>query len=79
MSLAPKDLRPKVAPDVHEAVTRLAEIDGMKINEFAGQIIEDYVRRRVHAAHRDIEAARGLGISGQSRELPGIAPSRLYR
>ena len=71
MSIERKDVRFKIAPDMHQALTVLAEIAQVDIGEFCEQIVQREVVRRVHDATVIAERTSRLGINGISRESPG--------
>lgn len=71
MSLERKDVRFKLSPDMHAALTVLAETAQVDIGEFVEMVIEREVVRRVHDAHRIQERTARLGITGIARESRG--------
>ena len=73
MSLDRKDVRFKIAPEMHTALSVLAEISQVDIGEFCEMIIQREVVRRVHEASVIAEKTSRLGITGQSRESSGGA------
>lgn len=73
MSLDRKDVRFKMAPDVHNALSVLAEISQVDIGELCEQIVAKEVVRRVHEANVISDRTARLGITGSSRELPGTS------
>lgn len=75
MSLERKDVRFKLAADVHGALTVLSECAQVDIGEFVEMIIQREVMRRVHEASVIAERAARLGITGSVRESAGIAGS----
>ncbi len=75
MSLDRKDVRFKMAPDLHQALTVLAECAQVDIGEFVELIVQREVVRRVHEASVIADRTARLGISGSGRESPGIAGS----
>jgi hypothetical protein len=72
VSLERKDVRFKVAPEVHQALTVLAECAQVDIGEFVEQVVQREVVRRVHEASVIAERTARLGITGNARELPGV-------
>lgn len=72
MSLERKDVRFKMDADLHNALTVLAECAGLDIGVLAEQVVVAEVRRRVHEASVIAERTARLGISGKSRDLPGV-------
>lgn len=73
MSLERKDVRFKIAPELHQALTVLAEVAQLDIGEFCEAIVQNEVVRRVHAATIVAERTARLGITGSNRELPGTS------
>lgn len=68
MTLARKDVRHKIDPDLHAAFERLCRKDGLEI----GQAVEVLIRREVVRRHAEMESAREvfdeLGLAGKIRE-----------
>jgi hypothetical protein len=64
MSLERKDVRFKLAPELHQALSVLAEVAQMDIGEFVEDIVEHEVRKQVHGATVIAERTARLGISG---------------
>lgn len=73
MSLERKDVRFKLHPDMHQALTVLAETAEVDIGEFCEMLIQREVVRRVHEASLIHERTARLGISGIGRESSGGA------
>jgi hypothetical protein len=73
VSLERKDVRFKLAPDMHQALTVLAEIAQVDIGEFVELVVQREVLKRVHDATVIAERTARLGINGNSRESPGAA------
>ncbi len=71
MSIERKDVRFKLAPDLHQALTVLAEIGQVDIGEFCELIVQREIVRRVHEATVISERTARLGINGISRESQG--------
>lgn len=67
MALERKDVRFKIDPDMHAALTALAEIAGKDLGEMCEQIVCGEVEKRLHAATVLVERTKRLGISGQRR------------
>lgn len=72
MSLERKDVRFKLDPDLHQALTVLAECAGCDIGVLVEQVVVGEVRRRVHEASVIAERTARLGFSGSGRDLPGV-------
>jgi hypothetical protein len=73
MSLERKDIRAKLDPDMHRALTVIADAEHADIGEFIERELVRIIRDRVHAATVIAEETAGLGILGKQRELPGIS------
>lgn len=71
MSLERKDVRFKMAPDMHAALGVLAELAHVDIGEFCEQIVQQEVMRRVHEATLISQRTERLGITGIRRESVG--------
>jgi hypothetical protein len=72
VSLERKDIRAKLDPDMHRALTVIADAEHVDIGEFVERELVRIIRDRVHAATVIAEETAGLGILGKQRELPGI-------
>jgi hypothetical protein len=72
MSLERKDVRFKMAPEVHQALSVLAEISQVDIGEFCELLIQREVVRRVHEANVISDRTARLGITGKSQEQQGV-------
>lgn len=68
MSLDRKDVRAKLAPEMHQALTVICEVDGVDIGEFIERELVRIIRQRLHDASVLAEQTRNLGISGKARE-----------
>jgi hypothetical protein len=75
MSLERKDVRFKVAAEMHQALTVLAEVSQVDIGEFVETLVVREVAKRVHEASVIHERTARLGIAGNVREFPG-APGK---
>lgn len=71
MSIERKDVRFKLTPEMHQALTVLAEIGDVDIGEFVEGVVVREVLRRVHEASVIAERTARLGISGKNREGAG--------
>lgn len=71
MSLERKDVRFKLDPDTHQALSVLAEVSHVDIGEFVEAVVAREVARRVHEAKVVAERTARLGISGSGRESAG--------
>lgn len=76
MSLERKDVRFKLAPDMHAALSAMAEVAQVDIAEFVELIVQREVVRRAHDAMVISERIARLGLSGISRELSGTGSQR---
>ena len=68
MGLERKDVRAKLDPDIHAALSVLCDVDQLDIGEFIERELVRVVKERVHAATVIAERTARLGISGKSRE-----------
>lgn len=75
MALDRKDVRAKLDPDLHEALTVLCEIDQVDIGEFIERELLRVIKQRVHDASETHERTAHLGITGNRRESAGIRGS----
>jgi hypothetical protein len=73
MSLDRKDVRFKLAPEVHAALSVLAECALVDIGEFVEMVVQREVVRRVHEASLIHERTARLGLAGISRESAGTS------
>lgn len=71
MSLDRKDVRFKLNPADHAALSVLAEVADADIGEFVELIVTRELARRIHAAKVIAERTACWGTSGNRRELPG--------
>lgn len=62
-----KDVRCKLAPDLHSALTALAEISGKEIGEYAASVLSDHINAEVTRARLVLQRVERLGISGKGR------------
>jgi len=76
MALDRKDIRAKLDPDMHEALTVLCEVDQVDLGEFIERELSRVIRRRVHEANLIAEKTRRLGMIGNRREKPGASGNR---
>lgn len=75
MSLERKDVRFKLSPEDHEALSVVADVDELDLGEWVEQVVMAEVRRRVHRASVIAAKTARWGRSGKNRELQGIAGS----
>lgn len=73
MALERKDIRCKLDPELHEALTALCEIDHVDIGEFVEREIIRVILQRVHDAHDIAAKTQRLGKIGNRREDRGSA------
>ena len=71
MALDRKDIRAKLDPDMHAALSVLCDVDGCDLGEFIEREIVRVVLKRCHAASVIAERTARLGITGNSRESLG--------
>jgi hypothetical protein len=72
MSLERKDVRAKLDPEYHEALTRMAEKSGMDIGEFVERELVRAIDQRLHAYIKDQADFESLGLTGKIRESLGL-------
>jgi hypothetical protein len=70
-----KDVRFKLAPDLHQALSVLAECAQVDIGEFVEMVVVREVLRRLHEASLIHERTARLGIAGNGREPQGMTRS----
>lgn len=68
MALDRKDVRAKLDPDMHAALSVLCEVDQPDIGEFIERELVRVIKARVHVATVIAERTARLGISGKNRE-----------
>jgi hypothetical protein len=68
MSLERKDIRAKLDPDMHEALSALCEGEGIDLGEFVERELVRVIKQRVHAATVIVERLSRRGKPGNSRE-----------
>lgn len=71
MALERKDVRFKLDPEQHQALTVLADVDGVDIGEWVEGVVWREVERRVHVAKVIASRTARLGKSGKNRDNPG--------
>lgn len=73
MSLERKDVRLKLSPEAHQALTAIADLHEKEISEFASFLLERALLGEVHAARVIADRMARWGKSGQAGDLQGIA------
>lgn len=73
MALERKDIRAKLDPDMHAALTVLCDVDGCDLGEFVERELVRVIVKRCHAATVIAERTARLGISGSGRETAGTS------
>lgn len=71
MSLERKDVRFKLSPTDHAALSALAEVADADLGEFVELIVTRELARRIHAARLVAERTACWGTSGIGRETAG--------
>lgn len=66
MALDRKDVRAKLDPDMHAALTVLCDVDGCDLGEFIERELVRVIFKRVHGASVIAERTKGLGINGKA-------------
>jgi hypothetical protein len=72
MALERKDVRAKLDPPFHKALTIICDADHMDICDWIEKLIVNEIRRRVHEAQSIASETADLGINGTQREIPGL-------
>lgn len=68
MSLERQDVRAKLDPEMHRALTAICNADGCTIAEFIERLLVVEIERQVHRASLITAEIPGRGISGKGRE-----------
>ena len=68
MALDRKDIRAKLDPDMHKAISRLAEAEGLEIGEFIERELLVVIQREVRKAMFISEGLPSWGKNGSGRE-----------
>jgi hypothetical protein len=68
MSLERKDVRLKLDPELHGALSEICAIDGVEIGEFVEHLLIPVIRKRCADAIALSRALREAGFSGSGRE-----------
>jgi uncharacterized protein (DUF1778 family) len=71
MSLERKDIRAKLDPDWHDALSRAAARDGLEIGEFVEREITKILMQRIHQFILDKAAFDGIPATGKIRDEAG--------
>lgn len=71
MSLERQDVRAKLDPDMHEALTAICDAKGLTVGEFVENLLVPEIKRLVHEASVITERLRVSGGTGKNREKPG--------
>lgn len=69
-----KDVRFKLDPDMHAALTIVSDADALDLGEWVEKLVTGEVQRRVHVYTVAAEKLRRSGILGNSGELFGTLP-----
>ena len=75
MSLERKDVRAKLSPERHAQLVEICKVDGVDMGDFIESLLLPVIEKRVHDAIELATRLQRLGISGSSREQPGISGS----
>jgi hypothetical protein len=68
VSLERKDVRAKLDPDMHEALTALCEAEEIDLGVFVERELVRVIKQRVHAATVIVERLARRGKAGSGRE-----------
>jgi hypothetical protein len=71
MSLERKDVRAKLDPDIHEALVKICERDGMDLGEFVEREIQRVVLEEMHKYMLSRSKFEDLGLIGKIRSKTG--------
>ena len=71
IALDRKDIRAKLDPDVHAALTVLCDVDGCDLGEFVERELVRVIVKRCHAASVIAERTARLGITGKTSGIAG--------
>ncbi len=66
-----KDVRFKLDPNTHAALSVVADADTLDIGEWVERLVSSEVARRVHVYTVAADRLRRLGISGKTGESQG--------
>lgn len=72
MSLDRKDVRLKISPEAHQALTAIAELNEKDISEFASLLLERALLGEVHVARVIAQRMAQWGKSGNAGESQGF-------
>ena len=75
MSLERKDIRAKLAPEMHAALAVLADVDKVDMGEWIERELVRVIHDRLHAASLIADAMTRLGITGNRGESQGKSGS----
>lgn len=73
MALERKDIRAKLDPDMHTALSVLCDVDGCDLGEFIERELVRVIVKRCHAATVIAERTSRLGIAGKVSGKAGSA------
>jgi len=71
MALERKDLRLKLDADTHAGLSLIADVTDRDMADIVEQLVNEYVKRRIHEASLIADRARRLGIAGNGGESVG--------
>lgn len=71
MSIERKDVRAKLDPEVHEALSRICERDGVDLGVYVEDLIEKTVMDELHKYMLSRSKFEDLGLIGKIRESAG--------
>jgi len=75
MTLPRKDVRCKFESDIHEALSRICEVEKIEIGEYVEREISRVVRKCIHDARLIAKSTERLGLIGNRRERAGTSGS----
>jgi hypothetical protein len=71
MSLERKDVRAKLDPEIHEALVKICERDGLDIGEYIEREVAAAVKAELHKYMLSRSKFEGLGLLGNLSGKPG--------
>ena len=70
MALDRKDIRAKLAPDMHAKLKAICDLDEIDMGEFIEAVLVPVIEKRVHDAMLLAERLQRLGIAGSESKSP---------
>lgn len=76
MSLPRKDIRTYLDSDIHEALSHIADLEHLELQEFVERELVRIVRSKLHEASELHRLTAHLGLTRNQPELPGMPAKR---